>query len=241
MQANEDMQWLRSELPDFSQLPYREDFRHDQNEKRRPCICIRPELSAGEGLIQCDMTMDPPREDRVCLSYMWGSEEDQKSILIDSRPFSVRDNLWNFLDRARLTGITRPIWIDAICIDQTNVHMRNHWVQQMGRIFKEAAEVLVWLGDGEPGIEVALDVMEDIGRSWSRRSMHMYIAEDAEEEFHECMSEVHCNPGSLHEAIMKLINLPYWNRLWIKQEVLLNRNVCFMYGKAVNHHLRDLF
>lgn len=160
MQANELTSLSRTEQPDLPQPPYREDFRHDPNEKRRPYIYVRPELSAGDAFIQCSMTRDPPHENYVCLSYMWGSEAAQETILIDGRLFRVRDNLWSFLNRARLTRITRPIWIDAICIDQTNILMRNHWVQQMGRIFQEATGVLVWLGDRDSGIETALGYMD---------------------------------------------------------------------------------
>lgn len=224
MRAKEGTPSLRSEQPDLSQLPYREDFRHDQNEKRLPYICVLPELSTGDGYIQCDMKMNPPRQDRICLSYMWGSEEDQKTVLIDGRLFRVRDNLWRFLNRARLTGITRPIWIDAICIDQTNVYMRNHWVQQMGRIFREAAEVLVWLGDGDKDLEFVVGVIDDIVLS----------------PRFPLVPESHVRVRKFCEWVTRLANLPYWSRLWIKQEVLLGQKVCYLYGEADSYHLCDI-
>ena len=241
MQANELKPCLYPERPDSSQYLCREEFRHDPGEKRRPYVCIHSELSSGDGLIQCSMEMDPPSQEYVCLSYMWGPQAAQKSILIDGRLFRVRDNLWKFLNRARHTGVTRPIWIDAICIDQTNVRMRNHWVQQMGRIFEGAVEVLVWLGDGDPVIEIALDVMEYIGASCSPNCIliNRKTVLKGEAIFHERTSETH-HRGSFHEAIEKLVSLPYWDRLWIKQEVLLNRTVYYLYGEAVNSHLRHL-
>jgi len=43
------------------------------------------------------------------------------------------------------------MWIDAICIDQSNVEERGSQVQQMRRIFEEAAPTVIWLGDGSGG------------------------------------------------------------------------------------------
>ena len=231
MQVNELTSSSPTEQTDLQQPLCRAHFRHGQNEKRRPLICIRPELSAGDGLIQCDMIMNPPHQHYICLSYVWGSQAAQKTILIDGRLFHVRDNLWRFLNRARLTRITRPIWIDAICIDQTNILMRNHWVQQMGRIFQEATGVLVWLGDGDSGIETSLGYMDFISdyyhtagkknrTSLTRHTRDMFI-----------------KPGSSYRALQRLAYLPYWDRLWIKQEVLLNLNVCYLYGKAKSYRL----
>jgi hypothetical protein len=39
------------------------------------------------------------------------------------------------------------LWIDALCIDQSNAMKRNHQVQQMGLIYSQAERVMVWLGN----------------------------------------------------------------------------------------------
>jgi hypothetical protein len=38
-------------------------------------------------------------------------------------------------------------WIDFISIDQTNVQERNHQVQMMKQIYRNAESVSVWLGE----------------------------------------------------------------------------------------------
>lgn len=43
--------------------------------------------------------------------------------------------------------------------------------------------------------------------------------------------------GTSYRALQRLAYLPYWDRLWIKQEILLNLNVCYLYGKAKSYHL----
>ncbi|KAK3722438.1 hypothetical protein LTR37_002430 [Vermiconidia calcicola] len=42
------------------------------------------------------------------------------------------------------------LWIDALCINQDDRNEKTHQVAMMGRIYQEAEEVLIWLG--EPGI-----------------------------------------------------------------------------------------
>ncbi|KAF2452112.1 hypothetical protein P171DRAFT_321969, partial [Karstenula rhodostoma CBS 690.94] len=42
---------------------------------------------------------------------------------------------------------TRPLlWIDAFCIDQSNIRELNHQVAQMRDIYAAADSVIVWLG-----------------------------------------------------------------------------------------------
>ena len=237
MRAKQATSWLRSRRLKPPQSSDTGDFCHDQNEKRTPYICVRPELSAGEGLIQCSMIFDPPDQGYICLSYMWGSPVPQRAISIDGLHFRVRDNLWRFLNRARRTGITRPIWIDAICIDQANVRMRNHWVQQMGRIFSDAAEVLVWLGDDDPEIEMSLNVIDDTELSlFEKVKCELFLTRDGT-VFQDSIVRDHSFLISFQEAIRKLAYLPYWDRLWIKQEILLSQKVRYLYGEAESYRL----
>jgi hypothetical protein len=82
----------------------------------------------------------------MCLSYVWGDPGVLATIIVDGKRFSIRQNLFDFLAIARLTLSYTWLWIDALCIDQSNTLERNHQVLQMGRIYTGAAKVLVWLG-----------------------------------------------------------------------------------------------
>lgn len=86
-----------------------------------------------------------------CLSYTWGDELPAKTILVDGRRFSVRLNLHQFLTRASESKkiFSKPIWIDAICLDQSNAAERNHQVQRMAQIYKSAEHVFIWLGPSQ--------------------------------------------------------------------------------------------
>lgn len=40
----------------------------------------------------------------------------------------------------------KVMWIDAVCIDQTNLLERNHQVGMMGDVYRNAMQVRAWLG-----------------------------------------------------------------------------------------------
>lgn len=69
----------------------------------------------------------------TALSYVWGNESVTKTILLDGKPFAVRENLWNFLAQYRAKKEEGFLWVDALCIDQASIKERNHQVALMGR------------------------------------------------------------------------------------------------------------
>ncbi|KAF2109649.1 heterokaryon incompatibility protein-domain-containing protein [Lophiotrema nucula] len=88
------------------------------------------------------------------LSYTWGDPHATNEILLNGGPFPVTSNLYAALHRLRCPNTSRTIWIDAICINQSDVEERNHQVQIMRKIFLLASEVLVFLDDYKEGTDV---------------------------------------------------------------------------------------
>jgi hypothetical protein len=136
-------------------------------------VTLLPRLSH-DGLIRCHMshTTTPaeqstginqknasrsrePREKYSCVSYTWGKADGGFPIRINEKVFRVRENLFWFLKLAWKERLRQDFWIDALCIDQSNVLERNHQVQQMGQIFAQAEEVIMWLGR-KPELESTL-------------------------------------------------------------------------------------
>jgi hypothetical protein len=177
-----------------------------------------------------------------CLSYTWGDGYKTHCIKMDGKPHFIHKNLWNFLDviRKRIAdegGIRIPrqiiltgrdqfhegrvvkypwIWIDAICIDQNNAAEKNHQVQQMGKIYKCAEWVLVWL-DGDYGAAVqSLASLPSRSRNTNERELfwvrdHKYSGGDWITEENK-------------KQLLWLKEHEYWTRAWITQEVILARH-----------------
>jgi hypothetical protein len=104
------------------------------------------------------------------LSYTWGKairDEDESSDNYDLGTmhqvkcggglFSVAENLFDTLSQLSSTGF---LWIDALCIDQTNFEERSSQVLLIGEIFSAAERVVVWLGKDTSDLDDFLWVHE---------------------------------------------------------------------------------
>jgi hypothetical protein len=135
------------------------------------------------------------------VSYTWGPPSPTRQITIDGHSLTVRENLWQFLNSAHNLRATW-LWIDQICIDQDTVKERNHPVGLMSAIFASAERVLIWLGTEADGSDEAIKAINS-GLHATRRHARQ---------------------------VQGLLNRPYWSRLWIIQEVLMNREATVICG-----------
>ncbi|KAH6949162.1 heterokaryon incompatibility protein-domain-containing protein [Fusarium avenaceum] len=81
------------------------------------------------------------------LSYTWGDPLDKTPILLESVPFLITKNLHWALRRLRHVEETRHIWVDALCINQSNKPEKTRQIQMMKEIYSDAKEVQVYLGE----------------------------------------------------------------------------------------------
>ncbi|TID16841.1 HET-domain-containing protein [Venturia nashicola] len=75
------------------------------------------------------------------ISYAWGSLKKTALISImdgDTKVLSVTQSLDIALQHLCRKNKARKLWIDAICIDQSNLEERGLQVQRMGKIYKRA-------------------------------------------------------------------------------------------------------
>jgi len=140
------------------------------------------------------------------LSYTWGRPQFSQMIILNGKPFEIWENLFSFLEVIQeLPERTDLIWIDQLCIDQTNVLERNHQVQVMGQIYAEAYEVISWIGVADPDTET----------------------------FYERVERNKCDITTNKEDLRLLHHFfqrDYWRRLWIVQEIMLAREVVVLCG-----------
>lgn len=126
-------------------------FTHCPLDQSRSSIRILRILSKRSeiGLVQCEMIHTTINASYMCLSYVWGSPETERLILINGKLLRIRENLYRFLCTAtHINEQSRSTWywIDALCVDQSNTTERNHQVAQMGTIYSQAQGVPIWIG-----------------------------------------------------------------------------------------------
>ena len=78
----------------------------------------------------------------TALSYTWGTDTETFPFQCDDRNLPVRKNLLGALSHLN-DIVTTPIWIDAICINQSNEQEKMCQIRMMTDIYKNAQKVLV--------------------------------------------------------------------------------------------------
>ena len=152
------------------------------------------------------------------LSYVWGvSEDNDDAIEISDVPVRVTHNLKVALQDLRYDGITRLLWIDALCINQGDLEEKSSQIQLMSRIYREASCVVVHLPGFSPAFSKFLSHMAtNPGLHWSSEL----------EEFGK-------NRGCqfpLFGHMFGLFRAPWWSRVWTLQEAVLASELSFNLG-----------
>jgi hypothetical protein len=99
----------------------------------------------------------------VALSYTWGDPRDAQTITMGNTPVSVTRNLYSALHHLRHDSNTRAVWIDALCINQTDNEEKSWQVQLMGEIYQRADHVSVWLGPADATSDAVMDFLHSFG------------------------------------------------------------------------------
>ncbi|KAK1833037.1 heterokaryon incompatibility protein-domain-containing protein [Podospora conica] len=97
------------------------------------------------------------------LSYVWGSSEERTEIGVEGIPVPVTTNLAAALDHVWNAPGCEYLWVDAICINQSDTDEKNHQVPLMRHIYGRSARVLIWLGDASATSDLAMDFL----RHWA--------------------------------------------------------------------------
>lgn len=190
----------------------------------------------------------------VALSYLWGSTESLKTIVINGKRKSVTTNLYEALRKIRDQMSPIPLWVDAVCINQDSMEERSREVRKMNRIYAECWAVLFWLGPiGDPSLseeeqdhaEFGANIIGHVSESWRMlkfsvpgkflRSRGKHTEESnpwMQWKFRQRVAkqEKGVTDMRMNVAVFDLISLDFWKRVWITQEVILAEKGYFLWG-----------
>ena len=150
------------------------------------------------------------KEPYRALSYAWGDVAPTHCILVNDKQFWIHKNLFEALKNIRKAEETVRLWTDRMCINQDNVAERNVQVQNMGKTYAGAEEVLIWLGS-----TTSEGALEDV----------CYVAKNlstlSDQELHGK------SPSILH-----VLSQPWFKRLWVIQEATLAQKATVLLGQS---------
>ena len=193
---------IRSPGPSItSTLPY-EPLGHNKRKYRiltllggqrdSPILCHLEQASLDSG------------ERYEALSYRWTTTGRPRIIQLNGSAFPISENLWLALHRFRLPENDRKLWVDQICINQSDDLEKSYQVGHMGSIYSQAKQVLLWLGPGSTDTSLAMKALTALHQGDHGTTAALRIR--------------HSRPW---RAVMNLVEEPYWNRVWIIREISL--------------------
>jgi hypothetical protein len=169
---------------------------------------------------------DQPNYDTI--SYVWGTAPASVEVDCNGGRLSISPTAYEMLLHLRLyrPDVSRPLWIDAICIHQNDLEEKETQVRLMPRIYVSATQVVVWMG---PSIPQTVTFMTDFPRvaklaeDWTPTRMTTnsgWRGEGWPPEGHEFWT-----------GLFSLLNQSWFKRLWTFQEIILASNAVLLCGE----------
>lgn len=226
------------------------------------------ELSFNCSIETVDLSHDIPPY--LAVSYVWGDPTNLYPIVCNGQIKQITRNLWDFLSQcwvrthgelktdifSEIVSFGRPMWIDAVCINQSDLDEKSQQVRQMGQIYSQAARVIMWLGSHSELAEDAQDVMipldtrgtidydpcppradsgltalADLDTKWEVQAER----EEMLEVLDHILNQFSHDDWKSHRAFNELMQLDYWSRAWVVQEMALanhNEAIVMIGGKV---------
>jgi hypothetical protein len=191
------------------------------------------------------------------LSYVWGGDTATQNIAaVEGHQIPVTGNLLSALQHLRHRDHTRTLWIDALCIDQTDIDERSHRVRLMGDVYAKADRVVIWLGEECHRTARAFSSLEDVyANSWHPGLWHVkWVKQEANRHLIKRFATMSVSRRLFDGigvigwdtdensaldvknidwiAIHALLLRPWFHRLWVIQEISNAKRAIVVCGHA---------
>jgi hypothetical protein len=156
------------------------------------------------------------------LSYSWGRPGREKGhILLDGIKHPVTKTLEVALRRLRYEDGQKKllIWVDALCINQSDLDEKAREVRRMQSIYHQAEQVSVWLGEHSENSPLAWKLLKELHDA-SDVSDLTTVIQNSRLKFQT----------KAFNALKDLFRREYWWRIWVVQEVNSNENTVVYCG-----------
>ncbi|KAL9596612.1 MAG: hypothetical protein Q9179_004551 [Wetmoreana sp. 5 TL-2023] len=173
------------------------------------------------------------------LSYCWGditSVEKCSCEYSDTEGLlALTSSLCKMLSMIEAKGCTNglPLWVDQICINQTDWEEKADQITLMGQIYAAAQKTLIDLGEENPSDQKAFALLSCLIQEHSTWKLqdpekNEDIFEMAPEDFQHFQADLGFKLQSFDhmawEALIDVRYKPWFTRLWVVQEHVLSRD-----------------
>ncbi|RSL74780.1 hypothetical protein CEP53_000014 [Fusarium sp. AF-6] len=153
------------------------------------------------------------------VSYVWGDASRQVLVRVVDRhgeeiTMGVTPNCYAALQRLRKKHSARTLWIDSVCINQSLNAEKNHQLMLMARIYQEATQVVVYLGEGTSDTDAAMKYIGEVDDPSDFGSGDWHLQSPI------------CDKSSLDVFFER----PWFHRVWVLQEITFAKQAIVVCG-----------
>lgn len=210
---------------------------HPLDESHQEIRLLLVKAGSGSDPVQCELQHEFLDAERGVLnyetiSYCWGDASSKAEIFLNGVATMVPVNAKLAVLRMRQPDCDRTLWIDSICINQEDKVERAQQIKLMARIYSCGQQNLVWLGAETEITAEAVETMKAIVHNAREETndfetFHCELYDD-HGSFRHAISPETWNDDALDlPALLDIYRRPWFERLWVVQEVALSRqNTC---------------
>jgi hypothetical protein len=154
------------------------------------------------------------------ISYTWGPKDPSIPIMVDGSQILVTAAVDELLFYRRSISHSKLFWIDAICINQSDMVEKGEQLPLMTEIYQRASRVLVWLGAPESSRDTRIVRKMVRALAWPRFMLP---------SFTNFVRNAFPSEEEAYVAVGRLFSHPWFERIWVVQEVASGKTVHVMY------------
>ncbi|KAL7916586.1 heterokaryon incompatibility domain-containing protein [Trichoderma velutinum] len=175
----------------------------------------------------------------VAVSHVWGDRSRDRSIRLESgcgtKYAQISTNLETFFTRLVgldstalpqlwLKGSRLPLWVDMICINQTDVAEKALQIPLMREIYSQASSVIIWINENDDRIGQAFHYLRHLNTNKTTDAADKWTLFDF----------------NGWEALKYLLDCSWFHRRWVLQEFAVPKDAVLLCGSDVMS-IDDLF
>ncbi|KAK4502619.1 hypothetical protein PRZ48_006045 [Zasmidium cellare] len=176
----------------------------------------------------------------IAISYFWGEDQTPRHLLgCNGIEYPIPSEAYRALHRARDSSTPVCVWIDTVCINQHDERDKSSQVARMRYTYQYASKVAVYLGElsksGQtvtPAEKGAKDFFDFLKEYWPLQSTIANLREVSWDCTVDGVPPMCTNHTSLLQYdLPEFLQLKWFNRIWVMQEVWAARSIEAHYGE----------
>lgn len=153
-----------------------------------------------------------PQPQYEAISYCWSEMEGTTRIRLNGLRFDAPASAAKVLERFRPTKGLRLLWLDALCINQNDIHEKARQISLMTNVYSLASCTLVWIGDSDSSTHTAIDRLKMLHKS------HPFATGQPKDIRRDLPADFKWDKDSLL-ATWRFLGRPWFKRTWVLPEV----------------------